>query len=841
MSLPSVHEADAISIPPNGNGLALQSQRSGMMSAFTRHKLLVFFMLFCGLGFGYLQYLRTPVLYQSSTSILLIQQQAPMTHMATGISYENPLSTQMQIARSPEIVKRALNPELYVSTDNRNSRSPDDEDDILESGKPATDSPGESEAAGEVTQDTEVASGQPATGDDVDGENDETAAGPEVERRPTSIADVPIEKPIELRTLPTFVGDSNINSTIVESTATSAINDDMFLLTFTGPDPADCPKVLEALTAAYEKFIEEEYASTGKELLELLENARTSLSDELRDRNEAYRQYTANSPLIQSGEETPLNPHTQNIEAIFAQKRAVEDRIRDIELSIDAVERFRDRGGSLEAFQLLMSEMPLGEFRNEEAAMEAERKQLRTQIEDLEFEDQQLSFRLGVDHPDRQRIAAQIALLQRRLRDVEAYESAPPADRVAIWLEALQSQLELARDQLKELETRLDVEKVGANQLRVQELEDAEYRAAIDSAEQLYNSVLRQIDEINLMDNLDRVRIRILAEPERGEQVQPVFSTIMTTAGALGILVGLVFGYLLERADASFRSPDEIRGELSIPVIGHIPTFPDRLRLKNPDTKLDKSLWSFHRPGGSIAEAFKGIRTSLQFNRHDEVHQVLMVTSPSPGEGKSTVSANLAVSLAHLGKKVLLLDADLRRATQPRLFGMLEEPGLTNVLVDDVEPFDVIQPTEVEGLSLLAGGRQVRNPSELLSSPKMAELIKVLREQYDYVLIDTPPVLVVTDPLTVAPLADAVIGVLKLSRRTRREATATIERIIDVGGEMLGIVVNGLESGMGYGTGYGHGGYQYTYGYGYGYGRYYSQHDENGPASDDQRRRITVT
>ena len=332
-----------------------------------------------------------------------------------------------------------------------------------------------------------------------------------------------------------------------------------------------------------------------------------------------------------------------------------------------------------------------------------------------------------------------------------------------------------------------------------------------------------------------------MAEPETGEQVQPVFSSIMTIAGALGALVGLVIGYLLEQADSSFRNPEDIRENLKIPVLGHIPTFPDRVRLKHEDSKLDKNVWCHHRPGGSIAEAFKGIRTSLQFNRHEERHQVLMVTSPSPGEGKSTVVANLAVSLAHLGKRVLVLDADLRRAMQPRLFALLEQPGLTDVLMDDVEPFDVIQQTEVTGLSVLAGGKKVRNPSEVLSSPKMAELVKVLREKFDYVLIDTPPVLVVTDPLTVAPWADAVIGVIKLSSRTRREATATVERIQEVGGEMLGVVVNELDVGVGPGSGYGYGGYRYTYGYGYGYGHYYSHNEENGIPPEEEPKRIAVS
>ncbi len=817
MSLPTVHESEMFPVPNGGNGRAsqAQAQKSGMLTAFTRHKLLVFFMLVCGLGFGYLYFTRTPVLYESSTQILMIEQQLPMTHMSSGSNYENQLSTQMFIARSQKVLLLALG----------RQKSAEEIDDGEQPDQAFGSDP--SEPGSEL--------------------GSETAAGATVENEYAG-TDAPADDEEEISydrmsSLETFHGlsDVEIIRFIIENTDAIAIDDHAFQLTFTGPNRFDCRKVIQKITRAYQQFVEDEYASTGEQLLGLLQDSEARSREELLARQQAHREFRETSALVPIGDSESINLHSQKLGQIVADQILVDGRIFELRTSIKSLEQFRDEEGSAEALQLLMSEMPLSSAIKEELTNHGKIEQLQTQIEDLEFEDQQLNARLGVDHPTRTSLRDRINEYKRRLREAEVISSGPPADRVAIWLETLEGHLQLETTRRDALDERFEDERDGASDLEIEGLLDKQLLADIERAQNFYDSVLLQIDSLELTDDVDRVTTRIMAKPEDGEQVQPVFSTIMMTAGALGILVGLVIGYLLERADASFRTPDDVRDELKIPVMGHIPTFPDRIRLKNVETKMDKCLWAFHRPGGSVAEAFKGIRTSLQFNRHEENHQVLMITSPSPGEGKSTVAANLAISLAHLGKRVLLMDADLRRSTQPRLFGVLEEPGLTNVLKDDVEPFDVIQQTEVMGLSILAGGKNVRNPSELLSSPKMATLLTVLREQFDYVLIDTPPVLVVTDPLTVAPLADAVIGVLKLTRRTRREALATVERIIDVGGEVLGVVVNGLESGMGYGTGYGYGGYQYTDGYGYGYGRYYPHHEEDGVHVEDQARRITAS
>ena len=184
-----------------------------------------------------------------------------------------------------------------------------------------------------------------------------------------------------------------------------------------------------------------------------------------------------------------------------------------------------------------------------------------------------------------------------------------------------------------------------------------------------------------------------------------------------------------------------------------------------------------HLPQSLPAEDYKAFRTKLEFLRRDRQVQVILVTSPTAREGKSSTASNLSISLAHAGRKVLLIDADLRRPSQHAGYDLRLSPGFTQVL-KDVLPFDrVVQPTPVENLELLAAGSDVSNPAELLASPRLASFLEEARRNYDVIVIDSSPLLLVTDPLIVAALADGVILVVDGTRIRVREAARAAEML----------------------------------------------------------------
>ena len=202
------------------------------------------------------------------------------------------------------------------------------------------------------------------------------------------------------------------------------------------------------------------------------------------------------------------------------------------------------------------------------------------------------------------------------------------------------------------------------------------------------------------------------------------------------------------------------------------------------------SLITLEQTKSPISEAFRTLRTNVQFTSVDSATKKIMITSAGPREGKSTTVANLAVSMAQAGKSVLVLDADLRNPTQHKLFGLDNGQGLSVALVQDQGCHQYIKETAVPGVVVLTGGPIPPNPAELVGSKRMKRLIQEVSEQYDMVLIDTPPVVAVTDAAILAQEVDGVILVLASGEVNKEYAQRAKELLDKVGAKILGAVLN---------------------------------------------------
>ncbi|MEI2639351.1 MAG: polysaccharide biosynthesis tyrosine autokinase [Microthrixaceae bacterium] len=245
----------------------------------------------------------------------------------------------------------------------------------------------------------------------------------------------------------------------------------------------------------------------------------------------------------------------------------------------------------------------------------------------------------------------------------------------------------------------------------------------------------------------------------------------------LGLMIGLAAALTLELADTAVRSEDQLVNLSAGPVLGRIPL--DKGSEESPLIGDDERF-------GFRAEAFRQLRTNLQFINVDHQVQVIVITSSLPGEGKSVVSANLALSMAAAGQQVLAIEADLRRPMLAEYFDIERAVGLTDVLAGRAEVDEVIQPWGDTGLHVLAGGEIPPNPSELLGSESMAELLTRLREQFDMIIIDTPPLLPVTDAAVAATRADGALLVVRYGKTTRQQVSTSVEALRAVGATILG-------------------------------------------------------
>ncbi|WP_182870481.1 polysaccharide biosynthesis tyrosine autokinase [Rhodopirellula sp. JC639] len=380
-----------------------------------------------------------------------------------------------------------------------------------------------------------------------------------------------------------------------------------------------------------------------------------------------------------------------------------------------------------------------------------------------------------------------------------------------------------------ELEEQIITEKLAAADISNYELEND---AIVREMEQ-YRAMMQQLEEnlgkTKLSDEESVTQVVELMKPTKAYLVGPSILKL----GGLGTLVGLILGgglaLLLEKNANTFRDPDEISAMLGVAILTHIPFFRGKRRKTkkgeiDPYKTLSTDLTVVHQPASSAAEAIRSLRTTVFFDTTNiDGGKVIQITSPLPGDGKSTIACNLACSIAQSGKRVLAIDCDLRRPQLTDNFDCDSKLGLTNVLNGECEPLDAAHATPLAKLSIMPCGPIPSNPAEALSLPVMNELLEVLREQYDYIILDTPPLLVVTDPSITASMADALILTLRIRRKSKPNAREALNILNGVGANVLGVVINNSDEAN---ASDGYRGYGY-----YKHGRYGGYYRRNGQTS----------
>jgi succinoglycan biosynthesis transport protein ExoP len=264
----------------------------------------------------------------------------------------------------------------------------------------------------------------------------------------------------------------------------------------------------------------------------------------------------------------------------------------------------------------------------------------------------------------------------------------------------------------------------------------------------------------------------------------PIFTLVL--GALLGLIITIAGAFIWETTDDRIRTAEDVERATGLGVIGRI--------LRMPVGKGRKefySLASLLYPRSPVAEAFRALRTNLEFASLDERHRMIVVTSSAAHEGKTVIAANLAVAYAQAGRQVILVDADLRLPGVHTIFGLSSAPGLTDLaLSEDLTLQDVLQPTEVPGLRILAAGTMPGNPAELLGSLRIKAILATIRGEADHVVIDTAPVGVVTDAALLAADADATIFVVRESFSSERVVRRGREALASVNARIVGVVLN---------------------------------------------------
>jgi capsular exopolysaccharide synthesis family protein len=300
-----------------------------------------------------------------------------------------------------------------------------------------------------------------------------------------------------------------------------------------------------------------------------------------------------------------------------------------------------------------------------------------------------------------------------------------------------------------------------------------------------------------LQQDMENLRTLTASQGTGGEVVQPAnlptspASPDFIRNGLLALAVGLALGiglaFLRERLDERLRGREDLEAQIGAPVLATVPRARVRRRRRNRDYVVTMA-----DPKGGPAEAYRTLRTNIQFLARTGTLGVIGIVSPAAGEGKTTTAANLAVSIAHTGKRVVVVSCDLRKPRLHRCFGIPNDPGVTSVM-SGTKLMDAIQKPGMESLRVLASGPTPPNPAELIGSEAMERMLEALRMSADFVILDTPPLLAVSDGVSLASRCDGVLMVADARTTARGALVHAREQLEQVGAKVVGSVLNNFD------------------------------------------------
>ena len=323
-----------------------------------------------------------------------------------------------------------------------------------------------------------------------------------------------------------------------------------------------------------------------------------------------------------------------------------------------------------------------------------------------------------------------------------------------------------------------------------------------------YQRLIEKLEEAKISLNSIQSKVRIVDAASRPTlPVSPNIRVNILLSIVLGLGLGVVTAFTREFFDNSIKSIEYLEGiGLSIlaiiPVIGDVKSEGNRRKKNNNDPakkkaevgKLQRRLITHEDPKSPVSEAYRGLRTSLIYSAHDKKKKTIMVSSPGPGEGKTTTIINLAITYANLGKKTLIIDADLRKPVLHKVFNQKKDKGLTHLIANTTDDYkDIVKHTEVENLDLITCGVVPPNPSELLASEELENLIGKLEEDYDIILFDAPPIMAVTDAIVLSRLINQFVLVVHFGKTDKGAIARTLTSMAQVNVEQSGIVLNALD------------------------------------------------
>lgn len=600
---------------------------------------------------------------------------------------------------------------------------------------------------------------------------------------------------------------------------------DIIEIMFSAPSPFEAAYITNTIAQEYTSASEEFNRGEIKDLRDFLEDQLTRKEQELRSSEDVLRTYQEKEKINSLDEETTeLINRLSAVEADLEQSQVLLQASLEMRASLER--QLNERRETLAAEISEISTPYIATLQSELATLVAEKTKYLTAVQVEAQGVNKQFFQSNISQYD-DKIAALKGQLSEEAQKIskssmvkDPFQLTQDLVQRLITLEAEIKSYAAKISTLQDVIIDYDVE-LEKLPVKVLELARLERRRLVD--EQTYVMMTTKLEETKIQEAGQRKNVRIIdgaIEPISPTKPKKKLNLALGVFLGLGLGIGITF--LREYFDNSIKSQEDLEN-LGYNILATIPKIEMGKLEEKLESKLSKlgpiegkrieaRLITHLDPKSPVSEAYRTFRTNLQFSKIEKSLKTILITSSGPKEGKSTTSANLAIAMAQSGKRVVLIDADLRRPVVHSIFGIDKDNGITNYLMNDVSYEKMIKKSIMDNLFIIPSGVLPPNPSELLSSHRMEELIVKLKNDFDIVIFDTPPVIAVTDAAILGTKVDGCILVVS-SGKTNFDAVARAKVLMEnVGARMLGALLNGVEIGGMYGT------YYYYY-----YHNYYSK------------------
>jgi len=529
-------------------------------------------------------------------------------------------------------------------------------------------------------------------------------------------------------------------------------------ISYLSSNPQLAKAIADTVAAAYIEELLDLNMSSARHILQWMTKKAEEERTRLDNSEKALQEYTRSKNLVTVENKMTIIP--QQISQLNSQLITAETKKTEMESLYNKVKEVTRNHDAAETISVIATDPTV--------------QSLRQQILQAEQKVMELSQKFGKKHPTMIRANEDLGILKAK-REQE----------IRRVIDSVKNEYELAKSNEANLRKMLGETKGEALNVNEKFIEYEMMNREVETNRQLYDALIKRIKEQNITEQVQSTNVAIIEKAELpGSPVKPRKALNVLLGLIVGIFGGVGMAFFVEYLDQTVKSPDEVETKFGMPVFGMVPFFAPKE--KNVENIV------LREPTSTFAENYKVIRTALLLSSPEKPPKRILVTSTGPEEGKTVTSVNLAAAIAQSEHRVLLIDADLRRPRIHKIFSLENNKGLSTCLAG-VSDDDIIQKGPIRNLDIITSGPIPPNPSELLSSQRLQQMMAAFAEKYDIIICDSPPLLTVTDSLVLGRILDGTIVVARAGKTTYELLGKSMKLLGDLNARVLGVVINALD------------------------------------------------